>query len=61
LVLIILAAQFLRRDPSQMGQLPYGEDEVKEEGLNAKVGFSFQEAIRRVDINLPEWYVTKHK
>ena len=46
LVLIISAAQFLRQDPSQMGQLPCGEDEVKAEGLNAKVtGFSLQEAI----------------
>ena len=47
LVLIILAAQFLRRDPSQMGLLPYGEDEVKAESLNTKAtGFSLQEAIR---------------
>ncbi len=46
LVLIVLAAQFLRRDPSQMGQLPYGADAVKEEGLNLEVGgFSLQEAI----------------
>ena len=47
LALIILAAQFLRRDPSQMGQLPYGVDEVKAEGLNLEVGgFSLREAIR---------------
>ncbi len=46
LVLIISVAQFFRRDPSQTGQLPYGEDEVKKEGLNAKVtGVSLQEAI----------------
>ncbi|MFC2017287.1 MFS transporter, partial [Chloroflexota bacterium] len=46
LALIILAAQFLRRDPTQMGQLPYGADEVKEEGLNLEVGgFSLREAI----------------
>ena len=46
LVLIILVAQFLRRDPGQMGQLPYGADEVKVESLNSGTrGFSFQEAI----------------
>ena len=46
LVSIVLAAQFLRRDPSQMGQLPYGADEVKEESLNLKVrGFSLRKAV----------------
>ena len=46
LVLITIAAQFLRRDPGQMGQLPYGESEVKQESLNSEArGFSLQEAI----------------
>jgi len=46
LVLIISTAQFLRRDPGQIGQLPYGADEVKVESLNSGTrGFSFQEAI----------------
>jgi len=46
LALAILAAQFLRRDPGQIGQSPYGESEVKEERLNLEArGFSFQEAI----------------
>jgi len=46
LVLIISTAQFLRRDPGQMGQLPYGENEVKEDSLNLEAGgFSFQQAI----------------
>lgn len=46
LVLIMLAAQFLRRDPAQMGQLAYGEGEVKEEGLDLQGGgFSLREAI----------------
>ncbi len=46
LVLIILAAQFLRRDPSQIGQLPYGESEIVEESLNLETrGFSLQGAI----------------
>ena len=46
LVFIILAAQFLRHDPRQIGQLPYGGNEVKEEGLNLQArGFSLREAI----------------
>jgi len=46
LVLVILAAQFLRRDPSQMGQLPYGENGVKENSLSSETeGFSFQQAV----------------
>jgi len=47
LVFIILAAQFLKRDPRQIGQLPYGEDKVKPEGAVPEVrGFYLQEAIR---------------
>jgi len=46
LVFVLLAAQFLRRNPSRIGQLPYGADKVKEEGLNLEVvGFSLREAI----------------
>jgi len=47
LVLLMIAAQFLRRDPGQMGQLPDGGNEVKQNSaaLEAR-GFSFQEAIR---------------
>ena len=46
LVLVILAAQFLRRDPSQMGQLPDGANEVTIESSNLEAGgFSLQEAI----------------
>ena len=46
LVLVILAAQFLKRDPSQLGQLPYGAGEAKESKLNSEAGsFSFQEAM----------------
>jgi predicted MFS family arabinose efflux permease len=29
LITVVVAAQFLRRDPAQMGHRPYGEDEVK--------------------------------
>jgi len=46
LVLIVLAAQFLRRDPAQMGQLAYGESEVREEDLDLQGGgFSLRGAI----------------
>ncbi len=47
LVLTVSAAQVLRRDPAQMGQLPYGADEVKPESpaLEGK-GFSLREAIQ---------------
>ncbi|MFC1942702.1 MFS transporter [Chloroflexota bacterium] len=44
-VIVILTAQFLRRDPTQMGQVPFGEDEggEKESGLHAE-GLSLKEA-----------------
>jgi MFS family permease len=46
LVLIILAAQFLKRDPHQIGQLPYGDDAVKHESsISEARGLSFQETI----------------
>ncbi len=45
LVLIILAAQFLRRDPGQIGQSAYGEDEWPETGDAKALGLSLQEAI----------------
>jgi len=46
LVLLMLAAQFLRRDPHQVGQLSYGGSEVKEASLNLPAGgFCFREAI----------------
>ena len=46
LVLLMLAAQFLRRDPRQVGQLPYGGSEVGDESLNLPAGgFCFREAI----------------
>ncbi len=46
LVLIILAAQFLKRDPRQVGQLAYGEDRLEGKGLDLQdSGFSLQGAI----------------
>ena len=47
LVIIILAAQFLRRDPAKMGQVPYGENTGQEQELNLDAeGLSLKEAIR---------------
>jgi len=47
LVFAISAAQFLKRDPGQMGLLPYGENEVKQKDLTPRAGgFSLREAIR---------------
>ena len=47
LVVGVLAAQFLRRDPAQMGQVPYGEEESEEQTLDLDVtGFSLGEAVR---------------
>jgi len=46
LVLLVLVAQFLKRDPTQVGQSPYGDNQVKPENLISEArGFSFQEAI----------------
>ncbi len=45
LVVVVLAAQFLKRDPTQMGQVPYGEEKGGEQQLNlGTVGFSLKEA-----------------
>ena len=52
LVLLVFVAQFLKRDPGQIGQLPYGASpydgsEVKQEGsVSEASGFSRKEAIR---------------
>jgi len=45
LVIIILAAQFLKRDPSQLGQVPYGENKEGERNTNSETeGYSLSEA-----------------
>lgn len=45
-VLIVVASQFLKRDPSQVRQMPYGADERNELNLCLETdGFSLQEAI----------------
>ena len=47
LVIIVLAALFLRRDPGQMGLLPYGASKTKTEGLDLQAeGFSLGETVR---------------
>jgi len=46
LVITISTAQFLRRDPTQMRLLPYGQSEAQGESSNVEVsGFSLQEAM----------------
>jgi MFS family permease len=46
LVFVLVAAQFLRRDPAQKGQLPYGYDEEKSPLKSPTKGLSLREAIR---------------
>jgi len=46
LVVVVLAAQLLRRDPAQMGQVPYGGKQGGEQGLEGGTwGFSLREAV----------------
>ena len=46
LVVLVIAAFFLRRDPGEMGLLPYGADEAKTDDLDLQeVGFSLREAV----------------
>jgi len=46
LVVVVLGAQLLRRDPAQMGQRPYGENKGEERGLKLGTeGFSLREAV----------------
>lgn len=47
LVVIVVAAQFLRRDPYQVGKLPYGYDAARQTSPDpARYGLSFKEACR---------------
>lgn len=49
LVVIVIAAQFLRRDPGRTGQLPYGaEAESHAASLSSAGGYSLPEAVRTV-------------
>jgi len=45
LVVVVLAAQFLRRDPAQMGQVPYSKNKGGQELKLGTEGFSLREAV----------------
>ena len=44
-VIIILVAQLLRRDPKQMGQVPYGADDSRENLSLQPIGFSLKQTV----------------
>ena len=47
LLTVVLSTQLIKRDPKQVGQFPYGENEIGEVGLNLRVEeFSLKEAVR---------------
>ena len=47
LLVILVAAQFLKRDPAQVRQLPFGKNNVQEKDLESTAhSFSLREAIR---------------
>jgi MFS family permease len=53
LLVVVLSAQFIKRDPTQAGQVPYGENQIKQVGLNSSVeGLSLREAI-----SFPQFWV----
>ncbi len=46
LLVVVLSAQFIKRDPTQVGQVPYGENQIEQVGLNLRVeGLSLREAV----------------
>ena len=47
LLTVVLSTQLIKRDPKQVGQFPYGENETEEMELNLRVEeFSLKEAVR---------------
>jgi len=47
LIVVVITAQFLRRDPYQVGKLPYGYDETNTTASGMRTyGLSFKEALR---------------
>ena len=45
-VVVVILAQLLKRDPVQMGQMPYGQNDGVEQGLKFKAkGFSLSQAL----------------
>ncbi len=46
LFMVILSAQFIKRDPTQAGQVPYGDNQIEPEGFKLrKEGLSLREAV----------------
>lgn len=46
LLTVVLSAQLIKRDPTQVGQVPYGENQLEQEGVNLRVeGLSLREAV----------------
>jgi MFS family permease len=46
-ILVIIAAQFLKRDPVKIGQVPYGEgSEIKSKTISGVLGLSLKQVIR---------------
>lgn len=46
LFFVVLFAQFIKRDPRQVGQIPYGQNQIDPKGLNSRLeGLSLKEAI----------------
>lgn len=46
LLTVVLAAQLIKRDPTQVGQVPYGENQMKQGESNLRVeGFSLRQAV----------------
>jgi MFS family permease len=46
LIVVVLVAQLLRRDPTQMGQVPYGENAGREQRMKLETkAFSLKEAV----------------
>ncbi len=37
LLAVALSVQFMKRDPTQVGQRPYGENQIEQKGLNLRV------------------------
>ncbi len=46
LLTVVLSAQFIKRDPTQVGQIPYGKNQREQVGLNLRAeGLSLKEAV----------------
>jgi MFS family permease len=53
LLTVVLSAQLIKRDPRQVGQVPYGENQIEQGGWNLRgEGFSLREVIR-----VPQFWV----